>query len=142
MVFVDTGTTGADTNYQQINTITTPGTTAQDWVDIGGAAAGSEPTTSNKDMTGSVTTSDGDQATATALASTPAGGSFIEVLVNGIQVNLGNGVKTESCYFSGDSGATARSFANIVSGDTLHWNGTVAGYQLDATDRLDFNYNV
>jgi len=142
VVFVDTGTTGANTNYQQIDTITTPGTTAQDWVDIGGAAAGSDPVTSNKDMTGSVTTSDGDQATATALASTPSNGSFIEVLVNGIQVNLGNGVKTESCYFSGDSGTTARSFANIVSGDTLHWNGTIAGYQLDATDRLDFNYNV
>lgn len=100
------------------------------------------PVTSNKDMTASVTAADGDVATATALASSPASHSYIEVMVNGLKETLGDGVKTKSCYFSADSGTTARAFSAIAAGDLLYWVGSVAGYQLATTDKIDFDYNA
>ena len=57
-----------------------------------------------------------------------------------VQEHLGDGVKTTSCYFSGDSGANARAIADIAAGDELYWNGSIAGYELDASMKLDFNY--
>lgn len=96
----------------------------------------------NKAMTASTTSSDGDQATVTTIAVTPIGDGYVIVGVNGVQYEVGDGVKTKDCYFSGDGGTTARAIADIAAGDTLHWNGSVIGFQLAGTDRIDFNYNV
>lgn len=104
--------------------------------------AGSTPTQSNKNMVASVTTSDGDQATATAIASTPINNSYVKVEVNGIGYTVGDGVLTTDCYFSGDGGTTARTISAIVATDTLHWNGSISGFQLDGNDRVDFFYDV
>lgn len=82
-----------------------------------------------------------DSATGLTIASTPAGDSLVMVLVNGIKVELGDGVKTADCYFSGDSGSTARSIADIASGDELYWNG-VSAYTLETSDVVDFIYNA
>jgi hypothetical protein len=30
--------------------------------------------------------------------------------------------------------------ADITAGDSLYWNGSKAGYQLDATDDIDISY--
>lgn len=100
------------------------------------------PTTSNKDMTASLTTADFDEATTTALTFTPGNDGFIEVLVNGLKETLGDGVKTKSCYFSADAGVTARAISAIVAGDKLYWVGSVAGYELATTDKIDFDYSV
>jgi hypothetical protein len=101
------------------------------------------PTSSNKNMTASTTTTDNDQATATTVASTPALDGHVAVLVNGVSVHVGDGTKVSvDCYFSGDGGVTARAISAIVAGDTLHWNGSVSGYQLAATDRIDLVYEV
>ena len=32
--------------------------------------------------------------------------------------------------------------ADIAAGDTLYWMGSVAGYELDATDDLDISYQA
>ena len=32
--------------------------------------------------------------------------------------------------------------ADIAAGDKLYWNGSVAQYQLAATDTIDFDYEV
>jgi hypothetical protein len=93
-------------------------------------------------MTASVTIIDGDVACATGIASTPASGSYVKVTINGDEPEVGNGLKTKDCYFSGDSGATARAFNTIISTDKLHWNGSIAGYQLAITDKVSFEYNV
>ena len=106
------------------------------------SVGGSVPSTANKFMTASVTTADGNEACATAMAATPASSSFVGVVVGELFVEVGNGVKTKACYFSGDAGATARAFGAIVSGDKLYWNGSVAGYQLAATDLVSFLYNI
>lgn len=105
------------------------------------ATAGGAPAVGNKDMTASVTTVDGSLACATAIAATPPGASYVSVAVNGVLASVGNGVKTKQCYFSGDGGTTARAFGAIVAGDFCYWNGTIAGFQLDGTYKLDFLYN-
>lgn len=86
-----------------------------------------------------VTTADGD-ATGLSIANTPFGDSDVTVTVNGLGVDLGDGAKDEACYFSGDNGTTARAIADIEAGDTLHWMGSIAGYELDGTDEIDIKY--
>lgn len=85
------------------------------------------------------TSSDGD-STGIAITYTPFSDSVVTIKINGMEINLGDGVKTEDCYFSNDGGATARAIANIEAGDILYWNGSVAGYQLDETDDIDISY--
>jgi len=86
-----------------------------------------------------VTETDGD-STGIAITFTPFHDSIVTVKVNGVEINLGDGVKTEAAYFSSDAGSTARSIANITAGDLLYWNGSIAGYELDATDDIDISY--
>jgi hypothetical protein len=94
----------------------------------------------NKAMTASVTTSDFDEACATAIAATPSRDGYVQVYVNGLKAVVGDGVRTKDCYFSADGGATARAIAAITSGDKLYWVGSVAGHQLAGSDRLDFDF--
>jgi len=105
--------------------------------------APSVPTSANKNMASATTTSDNDIAVATAVATTPAFDGHVEATVNGVPCRIGDGTKVSvECYFSGDSGVTARLIKDIVAGDTLHWNGSVSGYELAGGDRISFNYNV
>jgi len=98
--------------------------------------------TSNKFMTASVTAADFNVACATSLAATPARSGYVDVQVNGASVEVGNGIKTKDCYFSSDAGTTAKAFTAFASGDLLYWVGSVAGYELAATDKISFNYIV
>lgn len=99
-------------------------------------------TKENKDMPAESTGSDGDLACDTGVAITPSDHGYIIVSINGNIVSVGDGVKTKDCYFSNDAGATARAIQDIVAGDKLYWNGTIAGYELDANDRIDFNFDI
>jgi len=103
--------------------------------------ASPSPSKQNKCMAASVTSSDGQVACSTPLASTPGLASWIGVLVNGIQYCLGDGVKTKDCYFSADGGTTAKTIASIAAGDLLYWNGSIAGFQLSSSDQVDFNFS-
>lgn len=89
----------------------------------------------------SITTANGQLATSTTLVKTPIGAIKVGVNV-GNNVTLGNGVKTTDCYFSADGGATAKTFATIAAGDSLYWNGSIVGYQLDANDTVIFDFNA
>jgi hypothetical protein len=96
--------------------------------------------TANIDMAASLTVADKDIACATALFARPATG-YPYVFVNGAMQHLGG--LTADCYFSADGGVTARTLGtagNIAAGDLLYWNGSIAGYQLAATDRITFEY--
>lgn len=104
---------------------------------------GSVPTSTNKNMAASITTADGQKATGTAVALTPASDGHIEVFVNGVSCPVGDGTKSGvPAYFSGDNGVTARPLADVVAGDFAHWNGSVAEFELAGPDRVSFNYNV
>jgi len=89
-------------------------------------------------LTPSVTSGDG-QDSGLDISTTPDGGR-ISVFVNGVQYMVGSGVKTEDCYFSVDGGTTARTFVTVAAGDSLYWNGVIAGFDLEATDIVDMNY--
>lgn len=105
------------------------------------ATPGGSAASTNKQMTAEVTTTDFDEACATGIASTPASHAYVEVMVNGAQQEIGDGVKTKDCYFSA-SGAVARTIATITAADKLYWVGSVAGFQLSITDRITFNYDA
>jgi len=98
------------------------------------------PTGTNKKMICAVTVADGDLACVRGVEITPVG--YLAVEVNGVWEPVGNGVKVGSCYFSSDGGATARCWQDIVAGDLCYWVGSVAGYQLDASDRISFHYEA
>jgi hypothetical protein len=77
--------------------------------------------------------------TGLSLSATPTAGGFVQVLVNGVVIELGNGVKTKDGYFSADSGSTAKAHSAFASGDKFFWNGSSV-FTLDTTDRVDFLY--
>ena len=92
-------------------------------------------------QTASVTSNDGDTTGAT-ITYTPFSDSAVIVKINGLQTNLGDGAKDQACYFSADGGVTAKSSIDIAAGDTLYWMGSLAGYELDATDEIDLVYQA
>ena len=77
-----------------------------------------------------------------AITHTPWSDGRVDVRVNGMGVNVGDGTKSKDCYFSVDGGTTARAMADIVAGDELFWNSTIAGYILDGADDVDINYEA
>ena len=97
------------------------------------------PTDSDQDMAPNLTSSDGD-STGLTISYTPHQDGLVQVYVNGLGVGVGDGTKNASCYFSSDGGSTANTIGNIQAGDTLYWNGSIAGYELDNGDSLDFIY--
>ncbi len=96
----------------------------------------------DKNLVAKVTAADGDKATDSVISAAPAYGGNVFVDVNGKIAIVGDGVKTDECYFSSDGGITARAIEDISAGDTLHWVGSVAGYQLDANDRISLHYEI
>jgi hypothetical protein len=99
------------------------------------------PQSTNKEMTANVTTADFQKATNTTVVAAPAAGSYVQVLVNGLSQVVGNGVKTKDCYFANDgTGTVAIAFSAITAGSELYWVGSVAGYELAATDKIDLMY--
>lgn len=66
--------------------------------------------------------------------------TYIRVDVNGLSVTVGNGTTNAYCFFSDDSGSTAKTYDTISQGDELYWNGDVATYQLESSDLIDFVY--
>ena len=94
------------------------------------------------DQTALQTSSDGDQALSSGLQNNPIDESYIDVRVNNLPVTVGDGIKTKPCYFSSDGGSTAKPFTDIVQGDILYWNGSIAGYELDTTDTISIIYLI
>jgi len=97
------------------------------------------PVYSQRNLTPVVTSGNGASSSLT-LTSTPKDSTNISVYVNGSLQYLGNGVTTGDCYFGTQSG-TAVAITSLISGYTLFWNGTNAGFDLSTTDRVDIVYN-
>lgn len=101
---------------------------------VSGAVQGGDIT--NKNMTASVTTTDGSLACATGMAHTAKG--YVQVFVNGLKVVL-RGDNTGECYFGADT-STPKALDAVVATDKLFWNGSVAEYQLATSDLISFDY--
>ena len=84
------------------------------------------------------TSNDGDPVGG-SITYTPFSDGSVIIKVNGLAVSLSND-KSGPIYFSADGGTNAKTIANITAGDSLYWNGSVAGYQLEASDDLDITY--
>lgn len=91
-------------------------------------------------ISGSALTAD-ESATGLTISATPHEDSHVQVLINGVGISLGNGAKSGDGYFSGDSNTSARSIADIASGDEFYWNGSSA-YELDSNDIVEFIFNA
>jgi len=99
---------------------------------------------SNKAMTASATAADGALACATPMSETPSYDCCVAVFVNGQHVGCSLTVAdtAKPCYFSADGGTTVKAMSDVAVGDLLYWRGSVAGYQLAATDLIDFIYQA
>ena len=107
----------------------------------GGTVAASAHTLDDKRLPASATFGDGDAALGSAISHTPLNDGYVFVSVNGHRVSVADGlVSPGACYFSGNGGVTRRLQKDIQAGDTLHWVGSVAGYQLEAGDLIDLDY--
>lgn len=139
---IEQGTLYADHQFQLATDSITLNTTPLVFVDMGVGSPAAFPTSGNKQMAASLTSADFQVACATTLTVTPATDGYVRVFVNGLAVTVGDGVRTKDCYFSADSGTTAKTIANIAAGDTLYWVQSVALYNLATTDLIDFDYAV
>lgn len=75
------------------------------------------------------------------ITGTPAGGSNVAVLVNGVEVTVGDGLTSGSACYFGTSSTSARNIADIANGDTLFWNASTAGYSLESSDVVAIRFN-
>ena len=111
-------------------------------IDVSGAGVkAAVPVTSNKNQA-SLAVSTDNASTGIAIASTPAAGSMVTPHIGSYFPELGNGVKTKDCYFSADSGSTAKAYGSIVASDVLYFNAVIAGVSLDTSDLWSLEYNV
>jgi hypothetical protein len=112
------------------------------------AGTGGRIATDSIDLPALLTTADGQKAISFTLGSTPIDNSYIMVDVNGKLETVGDASTTKVFYFSGDGGTTPRSFnslnpnGQVQSGDELFFNGSVAGYELDVTDRISIYQQI
>lgn len=97
----------------------------------------------DKGLNPNVTVGD-DADTGLTISLTPLQASYIEVVVNGLSYVVGNGIKTESCYFEDPSTpGIARSFSGsnkVVAGDKLIWNGLINEFNLESDDIISIHY--
>lgn len=104
-------------------------------------AAGGINTVANKLMVASTTTASGQQIAA-AIAAAPKNDSYVQVFVNGVKCTVGNGVGTTDVYFADPLAlGTPKAIAAITAGDVLV-RGTGLGYDTDATDVVEYDYQA
>jgi len=108
-----------------------------------GGVKASVPTASNKAAPPVNNCAADDSPTGLTITSTPGGNGMVNILVNGIKYELGQGSKLKDCYFSDGVGG-ARAIGAIQAGDPLYWNAVIAGFGLvnDGTDEVDMDYAV
>lgn len=140
-VNVPTGHINIDLVTETESITVTPPTTPPIGSGDGGTSGGTGGIVSslNKQMPCLVTTHDGDLATGIAVQAVPAPNAYISAVLSGWTVtNIGNGSRIGCVfYFSNDDGASACPWSAIRIGTTIHFNGSVAGQQLDTSDVLD-----
>jgi hypothetical protein len=114
-------------------------------VDVDGISA-AVPYQGNKAMSPTATAALTDyESTGLTIDQAPAGNGDVSVSVNGqLMVVADIDRDAGDCYFSDDSGATAKAISDIETDDELFWNGGVgkAEFKLAVADSVSFYYNV
>jgi len=86
---------------------------------------------------------DGDESAITnnlSIGLVPALGTGFMFFVNGQQIEVGDGFKNFPVYLSDDGGQTALSFYQVSPNSKFYWNASLAGFDLETTDRLTLRY--
>ena len=110
---------------------------------IGNLASISHPVSFTERNRIPIATSGNLSSTGVTLSRQPTAKTFIEINVNGSIIDVKDGTGTnQTCYFSSDGGLTAKTYTQLSTGDTLYWNGILAGYDLDGDDRIDMTYQI
>jgi len=92
---------------------------------------------------GSLSVTGDSQSTGIVLVGSPIVSSRVDVIVNGVIYNVGDGVKTTDFYFSPNGGVTAKTLSTLTLGDELIFNGITSGIiTLDGNDKISINYSV
>lgn len=104
-------------------------------------------TPDDKFLTALNTTADGDPASLSGITNTPVDGCYVEVKVNGVEYEVGNGVTTKTCYFASPASptvpkgfSTSHPNGQVSAGDLLYWNGSIIGFELKAGSRISLTY--
>ncbi len=160
--FVDSATIDFTANSSTVTAVIVPGSITASLLSVqsGGATAGyflsvsatgsfiwspssavvGTPLYTQRNVTPAATTGNGS-STGITLTFTPDPDINVSVYLNGQLMFLGNGVTNSvDCYF-GTSPIAAVAIASLVATNTLYWNGTYIGYDLDTNDRIDILYN-
>jgi hypothetical protein len=103
--------------------------------------------TMNRNMLANITVTDGDLALNTVVQQQPT--SRVEVIVRGsshISCGYPDGSNI-GCYFTSvtDAGDPTKARINdgdVMLGDQLYWIGSIANFNLDDTDYLDFDFLI
>jgi len=93
------------------------------------------------------TTTDGDLASNNGITNTPIDGCYVVLYINGQEIEVGNGIATKSCFLANSATPTIpKGFSSghvngqVTSGDKIYWNGSIAGFELNTTDRISLHY--
>ena len=106
-----------------------------------GLGSGGVPTADDKNLNPNAT-SGNNEATGITITASPFNEGYVTVILNGLSVQVGNGIRNRDCYFSSNGGVTAKSFSNLNAGDELFWNGVNSGLDLDVNDIIDLDYDI
>ena len=98
-----------------------------------------------QNLTPNVTASDGDLLSNSSFTMAPMASSYIYITVNGVAVYAANGASEQaikSFYVTDSTDTIVRPQGSFIIGDIFHWNGSVAGYEIDTTDRIKLIYHA
>lgn len=87
-------------------------------------------------------TSGNSAPTGIIMSYSPYQDSYVTIEVNGISVELGDGVTDKDTYFAGSGPGNATRIEEIRAGDELYWNGDIAGFDLEAGDEINLIYEA
>lgn len=94
-------------------------------------------TTADKNIPALATAADGDPLWDEGITYKPVG--YVRVFVRGVAIHVTED-KTGEAYWSDNGGGHALLFSEVVAGSTLHWNGSIAGYEVQAGWRVSLDY--
>lgn len=85
---------------------------------------------------------DGDLITLNTFNKIPLVNSNIVLSVNGVEVVPENSIATSAFYVTDSTGTIFRTPSTYQVGDQFHWNGSLAGMQIESTDHLVLLYEI
>lgn len=95
--------------------------------------------------TANLTSADGDLIFPDSFAFAPITKTDMWITINGSSIYPANGVSevaTSAFYITDSTGLITRPKGTYQIGDLFHWNGSVAGYEIETDDEIKIVYEV